>query len=296
MIVYNVHKVEKQTKHDGERCGMPMADVNSASVQPFKFGGKELEREGGMDFYDFEARRLDFALGRFPYAYCAADPVNFIDPTGMTIYVNGTLYTIGMEYKGDNSFTRQIITALNLIAEKGGKKLLQALRTSSKQYNYVQSKNGQTFATPTENTSGEYTGTNMYIATDGHDEITVAGSVAHESMHAAQYEHGVGGPYIINEVEAYGFEDFIRGNIPAPFSNALLPSDTSDNLINRLHSYAAIMYADEIERGFMLNIYEYTLNWFFYRSRAYNSSFYSKYKQWFPIKRHSSLYRYYTNR
>ena len=55
MIVYNVHKVEKQTKHDGERCGMPMADVNSASAQPFKFGGKELEREGGMDFYDFEA-------------------------------------------------------------------------------------------------------------------------------------------------------------------------------------------------------------------------------------------------
>ena len=79
--------------------GMPMADVNSSSAQPFKFGGKELEREGGADFYDFEARRLDFALGRFtspdplceqtpevsPYAYCAADPVNFIDPTGMTI-------------------------------------------------------------------------------------------------------------------------------------------------------------------------------------------------------------------
>ena len=96
MIVCSVHKVEKQTKHDGECCGMPMADVNSASAQPFKFGGKELEREGGMDFYDFEARRLDFALGRFtspdplceqtpeisPYAYCAADPVNFIDPTG----------------------------------------------------------------------------------------------------------------------------------------------------------------------------------------------------------------------
>ena len=77
--------------------GMPMADINSSSAQPFKFGGKVLEREGGADFYDFEARRLDFALGRFtspdplceqtpevsPYAYCAADPVNFIDPTGM---------------------------------------------------------------------------------------------------------------------------------------------------------------------------------------------------------------------
>ena len=36
--------------------GMPMADVNSASAQPFKFGGKELEREGGMDFYDLRPK------------------------------------------------------------------------------------------------------------------------------------------------------------------------------------------------------------------------------------------------
>ena len=96
-VVGENNAVAEQT--DYYPYGMPMADVNSASAQPFKFGGKELEREGGADFYDFEARRLDFAIGRFtspdplceqtpeisPYAYCAADPVNFIDPTGMTI-------------------------------------------------------------------------------------------------------------------------------------------------------------------------------------------------------------------
>ena len=93
-VVGENNAVAEQT--DYYPYGMPMADVNSVSAQPFKFGGKELEREGGTDFYDFEARRLDFALGRFtspdplceqtpeisPYAYCAADPVNFIDPTG----------------------------------------------------------------------------------------------------------------------------------------------------------------------------------------------------------------------
>ena len=93
-VVGENNAVAEQT--DYYPYGMPMADVNSSSAQPFKFGGKELEREGGMDFYDFEARRLDFAIGRFtspdplceqtpeisPYAYCAADPVNFIDPTG----------------------------------------------------------------------------------------------------------------------------------------------------------------------------------------------------------------------
>ena len=98
-VVGENNAVAEQT--DYYPYGMPMADVNSASAQPFKFGGKELEREGGMDFYDFEARRLDFALGRFtspdplceqtpevsPYAYCAADPVNFIDPTGEDVVV-----------------------------------------------------------------------------------------------------------------------------------------------------------------------------------------------------------------
>ena len=99
--------------------GMPMADVNSASAQPFKFGGKELEREGGADFYDFEARRLDFALGRFtspdplceqtpevsPYAYCAADPVNFIDPTGEDVVVlleEGFIGHLGMLIQNEN--------------------------------------------------------------------------------------------------------------------------------------------------------------------------------------------------
>ncbi len=98
-VVGENNAVAEQT--DYYPYGMPMADVNSASAQPFKFGGKELEREGGTDFYDFEARRLDFALGRFtspdplceqtpevsPYAYCAADPVNFIDPDGRRLWM-----------------------------------------------------------------------------------------------------------------------------------------------------------------------------------------------------------------
>ena len=97
-VVGEDNAVAEQT--DYYPYGMPMADVNSASAQPFKFGGKELEREGGADFYDFEARRLDFAIGRFtspdplceqtpevsPYAYCSADPVNRVDPDGKDDY------------------------------------------------------------------------------------------------------------------------------------------------------------------------------------------------------------------
>ena len=66
-------------------------------VQPYKFGGKELDRMYGYDLYDFGARNYDPAIARFtgmdplaekyyhltPYAYCANNPVNYIDPEGI---------------------------------------------------------------------------------------------------------------------------------------------------------------------------------------------------------------------
>jgi RHS repeat-associated protein len=85
--------------------------------QPYKFGGKELDEMHGLNWYDFEARQLDAAIPRFttmdplaekyysvsPYAYCANNPVNNIDPDGkdyimtidletMTITISGTYY------------------------------------------------------------------------------------------------------------------------------------------------------------------------------------------------------------
>ena len=67
------------------------------TVQPYKFGGKELERTLPFDEYDFGARWMDPTVGaRFttmdplcekyysvsPYAYCGGDPVNAVDPDG----------------------------------------------------------------------------------------------------------------------------------------------------------------------------------------------------------------------
>ncbi len=126
-VVGENNAVAEQT--DYYPYGMPMADVNSASAQPFKFGGKELEREGGMDFYDFEARRLDFALGRFtspdplceqtpevsPYAYCAADPVNYTDPTGKYVIAHTAeekrmiLNTIPAELRAEIKFENGLL-------------------------------------------------------------------------------------------------------------------------------------------------------------------------------------------
>ena len=66
-------------------------------IQPDKYGGKELDRENGIDWYDFEARYQDPMLPMFttqdplaennpdisPYAYCAGNPIRYIDPSGM---------------------------------------------------------------------------------------------------------------------------------------------------------------------------------------------------------------------
>ena len=68
------------------------------AAQRYKYNGKELEWMHGLDWYDYGARWMDPVLCRFttmdplcekyydtsPYAYCANNPMNYIDPDGMS--------------------------------------------------------------------------------------------------------------------------------------------------------------------------------------------------------------------
>ena len=77
--------------------GMPMS--STASVQPYKYGGKELDRTNGLDMYDFHARHYDPIVPHFitmdelcekypsisPYAYCAGNPIRYVDPDGRKV-------------------------------------------------------------------------------------------------------------------------------------------------------------------------------------------------------------------
>ena len=79
--------------------GALMAATATEGIQPYKYSAKELDRENGLDWYDFHARQMDPMVPRFtspdpkcekyyaisPYAYCAANPVKFVDPTGKWI-------------------------------------------------------------------------------------------------------------------------------------------------------------------------------------------------------------------
>ena len=84
--------------------GTLMYTSTNGTVQPYKFGQKELERTLPLDEYDFGARWMDPVVGgRFttmdplcekyydisPYAYCHGDPLNFIDPDGRDLILHG---------------------------------------------------------------------------------------------------------------------------------------------------------------------------------------------------------------
>ena len=80
--------------------GLPWNDNYQASQQPYKYGSKEFVEMHGLDEYDSQARWYYPALMRTttqdplaekyydisPYAWCANNPVNLVDPDGKDIF------------------------------------------------------------------------------------------------------------------------------------------------------------------------------------------------------------------
>ncbi|CAK7076352.1 MAG: hypothetical protein BACD_03681 [Bacteroides rodentium] len=71
--------------------------ASTGDVQPYKYNGKKLDTEKGLNWYDYGARMYDAALGRFTtvdplaekyypmsqYEYCGNNPILFVDKNGM---------------------------------------------------------------------------------------------------------------------------------------------------------------------------------------------------------------------
>ena len=103
-----------------------MSTSSRQNVQPYKYNGKELDRKGGLDWYDYGARYYDAALGRWhvvdpmaeeyyslsPYVYCNNNPICNRDEEGK--FINNI---IGAVIGGAADLGVQV--AANLLSDKG---------------------------------------------------------------------------------------------------------------------------------------------------------------------------------
>ena len=96
-VVYNEDREAEEVNHYYPFGGILAS--STPSVQLYKYNGKELDRKGGLDWYDYGARMYDPVLGRWhvadpmneknysitPSGYCLNNPVKHIDPDGKQV-------------------------------------------------------------------------------------------------------------------------------------------------------------------------------------------------------------------
>ena len=104
------------------------------NVQLYKYNGKELDRKGGLNWYDYGARHYDAMIGRWhvvdpmaekyygwsPYTYCLANPIKYVDIIGA---FTSPYYTEDGQFLGvdENGFTGNIYITDEEVFEKYSK-------------------------------------------------------------------------------------------------------------------------------------------------------------------------------
>ncbi|WP_321333073.1 RHS repeat-associated core domain-containing protein [uncultured Bacteroides sp.] len=221
--------------------GMSFAEGVTTSGQPYKYNGKELDTERGLNLYDYSARLMDPALGRFstvdpsaekyygisPYVYVGNNPLRLIDPDGREIWISykddednqrRIQYTQGTDYRGSNTFVQNTFSYLNAINDNGGSDMLSVLSSSKNSFDFVNQpttdKKGNVVDGALNFDGNKSGGGTIYAGAlmGNTSEYFKIESTSHELFHGLQQEEGQGGASVYNEVEANVYSSNITMN------------------------------------------------------------------------------------
>ena len=258
-------------------ASLPVGAQDSVG-NPYKYGGKEWDSALGL--YDFSARLYRPAAARFttmdplcekyysisPYAYCANNPVNLVDPDGARIWIwaNGTqeyiLYSQrelfnkdGTEYSGEDKFVLLIQATLNNLYDLNDEyisEVLDNLEESDMNHGiafdekYTDSVEAYGFYGKDKANRGEPVGTWIKLSfkrrnADGVD-LVPATILSHEIKHSYDFDSGKMKGLVpwrgegINpaEISAVNFENRVRVRLRLPIRKrygAAIPSNMMES-------------------------------------------------------------------
>ncbi|MBO4544098.1 MAG: RHS repeat-associated core domain-containing protein, partial [Bacteroidales bacterium] len=195
---------------------------NGNVLPNYAFNTKELDEETGMFYYEaryyapptFTSRDPLFEkyFWMSPYAYCANNPVKYVDPTGCTIVIIGE---DGRQYIWENDKLYQKCGRLVEVPEKNIGKSVKSVASSLKQINSTKEGHivlselslSETKYTITgkqkDNTDACFSLSDQTLYMNKHYGV---GEISHELFHAYQFENGRREASVYNEVEAYVFQ------------------------------------------------------------------------------------------
>jgi RHS repeat-associated protein len=157
--------------------------------QPYLYGGKEFETDGGLNSYDFGARTYDPAICRFgqvdplcedyygvsPYVYCLNNPIKFVDRDGREVRLADNV---------SKQFRKDFNMAIRHLNRHDAGEIYKELQISENVYTIMESNNSR-FNTLTNTVEWN---SRMGILTNNAIMLSPTSVLNHEFDHALQHD------------------------------------------------------------------------------------------------------------